>query len=99
MPNLTPMHGIDLERLEKLAEGLALLFYIFMFMALVTALAGSAGSGFLLLTLGSCAHVGRASLEEFVERERGRGYRPTPEPRAKADREIERTRRARRVVA
>ena len=60
------MNGIGLNKLEEIAEGLALGFYLLMFMALVTLLAGSAGSGFLLLIAGACAHVGRAGLEEFV---------------------------------
>jgi hypothetical protein len=60
------MNGIDLDKMEEIAEGLTLAFYPLMFMALVTLLAGSAGSGFLLLIAGSVAHVGRAGLEEFV---------------------------------
>jgi len=56
------------------------LFYCLMFLALALALTGSAGSGFLLLVLGSCAQVGRASLEEFVDRERARGERSQPQP-------------------
>jgi hypothetical protein len=72
------MHGVDLDRLEKLAEVLALAFSVVMFTALVMTLAGSTGSGFLLLILGSCAHVGRAALEEFVERERALGGRSKP---------------------
>jgi len=98
-----PVYGIDSERLEKLAEALALFFYLLMFMALVTALAGSAGSGFLLLVIGSCAHVARAALVEFVDREeRPRDQRPSPErPErpARTDREAERRRSARRAVA
>jgi len=69
------MDGIHLDRLEHLAEVLALAFYILMFTAFVTALAGSTGSGFLVLILGSCAHIGRAAIEEFAERERG-GHAP-----------------------
>ena len=66
------MQGADLDRLEKLEEGLALLFYVLMFVAFVEALSGATGSGFLMLILGSCAHVGRAALAEFVERQRAR---------------------------
>ncbi len=65
------MNGIGLDKLEEIAEGLALAFYLLMLMALVTLLAGSAGSGFLLLIAGSVAHVGRAGIEEFVARARG----------------------------
>jgi hypothetical protein len=71
------MNGIDLAKLEEIAEGLALAFYLLMFIALVTLLAGSAGSGFLLLIAGSCAHVGRAGIEEFTAHARSN------EPRAR----------------
>jgi hypothetical protein len=64
------MNGIGLDKLEEIAEGLALGFYLLMFMALVTLLAGAAGSGFLLLIAGACAHVGRAGFEEFVAQAR-----------------------------
>ncbi len=93
------MYGIDLDRLEKLAEGLALLFYVFSFMAFVLGLSGSAGSGFFLLVLAAVAHVGRAGLEEFVARQRRRDQRLAPEPAAKPDRDVDRTRRTRRAVA
>lgn len=89
---------MDLERLEKIAEGLALLFYVLMFVALVMALAGSAGSGFLLLVVGSCAHIGQAGLSEFVDRERARGGRSEPEPRAKLERVMEPARGSRRAA-
>ncbi len=77
------MKAMDLERLESIAEGLALLFYVLMFVALVMALAGSTGSGFLLLVVGSCAHIGQAGLTEFVDRERGPGDRSRPAQRPK----------------
>lgn len=60
----SPMQGIDLERLERLAEALTPIFYFVMFLALVTALVGSTGVAFVLLLLGSGAHVVRAALEE-----------------------------------
>jgi hypothetical protein len=60
------MKSFNLDQLEETAEGLALGFYMLMFMALVTLLAGSAGSGFELLLAGSLAQVGRAGIEEFV---------------------------------
>jgi hypothetical protein len=60
------MKSFDLDKLEEIAEGLALGFYMLMFMALVTLLAGAAGSGFELLIAGSLAQVGRAGLEEFI---------------------------------
>lgn len=62
------MAGADPERLPKLAEALAVLFYVLMLLALVCAFAGSAGSGFLLLVLGSCAHVVRVGVEAAVSR-------------------------------
>ena len=57
------MYGIGLDKLEEIAEGLALAFYLLMFIAVVTLLAGSADQGFLLLLAGAVAHVGRAGLE------------------------------------
>jgi hypothetical protein len=88
------MQAIDLERFEKIAEGLALLFYVLMFVALVMALAGSAGSGFLLLVVGSCAHIGQASLREFVDGERAQRARSDREPRVKLERGMEPARRS-----
>jgi hypothetical protein len=60
---------MDLDRLEKVEEGLALFFYFFMFVALVAALDGSIGSGLVVLIIG---YVGRAALSEFIDRERAR---------------------------
>jgi len=57
----------DQDRLVKLAEGLGALFYVLMLGALVCAVAGSPGSGLLLLILGSCAHVGRVGAEALVD--------------------------------
>jgi hypothetical protein len=88
------MQATDLERLEKIAEGLALLFYVLMFVGLVMALAGSAGSGFLMLIVGSCAHIGQAALAEFVDSERARGDRSGPESRVK----LAQARRVQRVA-
>ncbi|HEX4670547.1 MAG TPA: hypothetical protein VH275_11315 [Solirubrobacterales bacterium] len=88
---------MDVDRLETLAESLALVFYVLIPTALVMTLVGSVGSGVVLLILGSCAHVGRASLEEFVERTGG--HRAKPESRAKADRATARRRSARRAAA
>ena len=75
LPKLVAMPGIDLDRLEKAAERLALGFYGLMAMALLALFFGSTGWAFLLLVLGACAHVGRASCEEFVEQQRGRDRR------------------------
>jgi len=65
------MNGISLDQLEEIAGGLALGFYMLMFMALATLLFGSAGQGFLLLLAGSIAHIGRAGIEEYVAQARG----------------------------
>jgi hypothetical protein len=65
--------GIDLDRLERLAGGLAVLFYALLFLAFLTAVMGSGGGGLLLLALGAAAHVGRVGLEDFVERRRELG--------------------------
>jgi hypothetical protein len=66
------MAGVDPERLPRLAEALAFLFYALMLLALICALTGSAGSGFLLLVLGSCAHVARVGSEGFVNAQSSR---------------------------
>jgi hypothetical protein len=92
------MQALDLERLEKIAEGLALLFYVLMFVALVMALAGSAGSGFLLLVVGSCAHIGQAALVEFIDSERAQGGRSEMRPRGKLERAAEPPRRSQRAA-
>jgi hypothetical protein len=65
------VQSLDLDKLEEIAEGLALGFYLLMSMALVTLLLGSAGQGFLLLLAGAVAHVGRAGIEEFAAQRRG----------------------------
>jgi hypothetical protein len=65
--------GFDLDRLERLAGGLAILFYVLLFLAFITAVMGSGGGGLLLLVLGAVAHVGRVGLEDFVERRRELG--------------------------
>lgn len=89
---------MDLERLEKIAEGLALCFYVLMFVAFVMALAGSAGSGFLLLIAGSCAHIGQAALGEFVDRERAPGGGSEPRSRARLARVMAPAARPQRVA-
>jgi len=91
------MRDKELDGLEKFAEGLALFFYIFMFMATVVALAGSVGSALLLLALGSCAHICQAGLAEFVAAERGRAQ-PPASPRTRVTRVAEPARRVRRVA-
>ncbi len=70
------MRRNDLDRLEQLADTLTLVFYVLVLSALLIALASSAGSGFLLLIIASCAYVGQASLGELVARERNAAPRP-----------------------
>jgi hypothetical protein len=70
------MKSFDPDKLEEIAEGLALGFYMLMLMALVTLLAGAPGSGFELLIAGSLAQVGRAGIEEFVSQARASATRP-----------------------
>ncbi len=71
--------GFDLDRLERLAGGLAAIFYALLFLAFITAVMGSGGGGLLLLVLGAAAHVGRVGLEDFVERRRAFGDAAGPE--------------------
>ena len=76
------MRRFDLNKLEEIAEGLALGFYMLMFMAVVTLLAGAAGSGFVLLIAGALAQVGRAGIEEFIGAERSSPTRTAAGSRA-----------------
>lgn len=76
MPNLAAMNRTDLNKLERTAEPLAIAFYVLMAMALVLALGGFGGYGFLLLVLGGAAHAGRAGIEEFVAARRSASARP-----------------------
>jgi hypothetical protein len=72
------MPRINSDTLAKRARTLAIAFYVLMFMALVCALAGSPGSGFLLLLLGSCAHVLRVGLEALAPGQPTQKSRPSP---------------------
>lgn len=54
---------LDLIATEKLLDGLGILFYVGMGVALLTALLGSPGWAFLMLLLGACALVVRTALE------------------------------------
>jgi hypothetical protein len=60
------MRDLDLDRLQQLSERLVIVFYVLLFLAFLTAVLGSAGTGFLLLVLGGAAHAGRAGIEEFL---------------------------------
>ncbi len=59
------MQPLDPRRLAKLAESLAIAFYVLMALAFLAAVLGSPGSGLLLLIFGACAHVARVWLEDF----------------------------------
>jgi hypothetical protein len=59
------MKDLDPRRLAKLAESLAIVFYVLMGLAFLTAVLGSPGTGLLLLILGSCAHVARVWFEDL----------------------------------
>jgi membrane protein implicated in regulation of membrane protease activity len=59
------VHDVGSAKLRTAAELLTPLFYFLMFLALVAALSGSAGSALVVLLLGATAHVVRAALEEL----------------------------------
>lgn len=66
---------------DKLLEGLIALFYVSMALALLTALAGSPGWGFLFLVFGSCALVIRTTMETLQRQGRqGRTSQSPPPP-------------------
>lgn len=54
---------LDLNSSARLIEGLGIVFYVGMAVALLTALLGSPGWAFLLLVFGSFALVARTALE------------------------------------
>lgn len=56
---------LDLYSSDKLVEGLGIVFYVGMAVALVTALLGAPGWAFLLLVFGSFALVARTALESI----------------------------------
>jgi hypothetical protein len=56
---------LDLHSSDKLTEGLGIVFYVGMAVALLTALLGSPGWAFLLLVFGSFALVARTALESI----------------------------------
>jgi hypothetical protein len=60
---MTPMLNLDLISLEKLLDGLGVLFYVGMAVALLSALLGSPGWAFLMLLLGAGVLVARTTLE------------------------------------
>ncbi len=66
------MRLTDLDKLERMTEPLARLFYALMAVALLAALFRSASSALFLLLLGAAVHVVRFSIELFVEQRRPR---------------------------
>jgi hypothetical protein len=59
------MEGLDPHRLARLAESLAIGFYVLMGLAFLATVFGSPGTGLLLLILGACAHIVRVWLEDI----------------------------------
>ena len=70
----------DLRSAEKLLEGLVVLFYVAVGLALLATLMGSPGWGFLFLLLGAVGLVVRTALE-VQQRPRARAAQsPPPRP-------------------
>jgi len=63
---------------DKLLDGLIKLFYVAMALALLTALAGSPGWGFLFLLFGSCALIARTAMETLQRQSRPSQGPPPP---------------------
>lgn len=63
------MPKLALHSTEKLIDGLGIVFYVGMAVALLTALLGSPGWAFVLLLFGSIALVVRTALESVVARD------------------------------
>jgi hypothetical protein len=70
----------DLRSTDKLLEGLVVLFYVAIGLALLATLMGSPGWGFLFLLLGSAGLVARTALETQQRQPRSQS------PRAPANR-------------
>lgn len=67
----------DLRSTDKLLEGLVVLFYVAIGLALLATLMASPGWGFLFLLLGSFGLVARTALE-IQQRQPGRSQSPPP---------------------
>jgi hypothetical protein len=93
------MRRIDSNRLERIGNELAPLFYALMLAALLAILVGAAGSGAALLILGAGVHVVRASCIEFATSQRLRADRLARPVRSRRDRAVRRPERARAVLA
>ncbi len=72
------MQQLDPLRLKKLAESLAIAFYVLMGLAFLTAVLGSPGTGLLLLILGACAHLVRVWFEDLGRSQVQAPRRPAP---------------------
>lgn len=72
---------VDLTRLEKLPDALALAFYAFTFLAFLLALTGSPGLAILLLVIGAGGHVVRAALEDLAAQRQAEDAEPEIEIR------------------
>ena len=72
----------DLRSTDKLLEGLVVLFYVAIGLALLATLMGSPGWGFLFLLLGAAGLVARTALE-IQQRQPSR---PSQSPRPPANR-------------
>jgi hypothetical protein len=71
---------LDDQSRAKLLEGLIMLFYVALGLALLTTLMGSPGWGFLFLLLGSCALVLRTSMETLQAHGGSSSQSPPPRP-------------------
>jgi len=78
------MQGLDLQRLTKLAESIAIAFYVLMGLAFLTTVLGSPGTGLLLLLLGACAHVARVWFEDLGEAQARRRPATARHPRRRS---------------
>jgi len=74
------MKDLDLQRLTKLAESLAIAFYVLMGLAFIATVFASPGTGLLLLVLGAGAQVGRVWLEDLGQAQVGRRPEPARHP-------------------
>lgn len=73
----------DLRSTEKLLEGLVVLFYVAIGLALLATLMGSPGWGFLFLLLGAAGLVARTGLEIQQRQPSRPSQSPPPPPTAR----------------
>ena len=72
--------NFDLKSLKEPLEALIVLFYVAMALALLTALAGSPGWGFLFLLFGSGALIVRTTIETLRRQHERPSQSPPPRP-------------------